>query len=551
MKLNITKSIRIFSTLLTLFMVVAAVAVPCRAQTFTTLHSFIGTDGSQLVAALNQATNGTLYGTTVNGGANAIYGTVFTITLSGTITTLHSFDGTDGYGLDAGLVQANNGSFYGTASDGGLHNVGTVYKLGPTGVFSTVYNFCSLSGCTDGPAPVAGLIQGINGNLYGTTLNGGTFGAGSVFEMTPTGTLTTLHSFDVTDGYDEYTGLIQGADGNFYGTTAGGGVNSGGTVFKMTPTGTLTTLYSFCPVSGCTDGSSPRGALVQGTDGNFYGTTSGGGANDDGTVFKLTPAGVLTTLHSFDVTDGKEPLAGLIQATDGNFYGTTQGGGVGSGGVIFKISSTGTFSIPYNLCAISGCLDGAAPLAGLVQDTNGTMYGTTQQGGTDNLGTVFSLSVGLGPFVRTQQTAGKIGAAVNILGTNLTGASSVSFGGVPATFTVFSKTLITTTVPAAAHTGTVTVKVGATTLKSAQSYRVIPILTTFTPTSGPVGTPVMITGSGLTQTTKVSFNGKLATFTVNSDTLVTATVPTGATTGKITITTPGGSATTTGTFTVN
>jgi uncharacterized repeat protein (TIGR03803 family) len=547
MHLNLAKSIRIVSTLLALPLVVAGVTAPCRAQTLTTIHTFDSTDGSLPADALTQGTNGKLFGTTLFGGVNND-GTVVTITPSGTLAVLHSFAGTDGRAVYGGLIQATNGSFYGTTSEDGANNQGTVFKITASGALTTLYNFCAQPSCTDGAEPLAGLVQATNGNLYGTTFNGGANNEGTVFKITPSGVLTTLHSFNVTDGSDVLSGLIQGTDGNFYGTTAAGGANGQGSIYKITPGGVLTTLHSF----DVTDGQSPHAVLVQASNGNFYGTTYSGGASDDGTVFRITSAGALTTLHSFtgDNGDGDGSVAALIQATDGNFYGATGGGGANNGGTIFKITPTGTLTVLYNLCS-GACFDGADPERALVQDTNGTLYGTTATGGSAGFGTVFSLSVGLGPFVSTQTTSGAEGAVVNILGTTLTGASSVTFGGIAATFTVLSASEITTTVPAGALTGSVKVTIHATTLTSAQSFRVTPTITSFSPTSGPVGTPITITGTGLMQTTKVTFNNTVATFTVNSDTQVRATVPTGATTGKISITTPGGTVTSTGTFTVN
>jgi uncharacterized repeat protein (TIGR03803 family) len=310
---------------------------------------------------------------------------------------------------------------------------------------------------------------------------------------------------------------------------------------------TFTTIYNFCSQTSCTDGYYPVAGLVQGTNGAFYGTTQIGGTNGDGTIFKITASGALTTLHSFDGTDGADPYAGLVRGTNGAFYGTTYLGGANGYGTVFKITASGALTTLHSF----DNTDGALPYAGLVQGTNGKFYGTTYEGGANSDGTVFSLSVGLGPFVETNPTSGKEGAAVTILGTNLTGASSVTFGGIAATFTVVSPSEITTTVPAGALTGSVTVTVGATTLTSNVAFRVTPTITGFSPPSGPVGTPVTITGTGLMQTTKVTFNNTVATFTVNSDTQVTATVPTGATTGKIEITTPGGTAKSATSFTVN
>jgi uncharacterized repeat protein (TIGR03803 family) len=379
------------------------------AQTFTTIHSFDGTDGRFPEEALVQATNGDLYGMTEGDGANGD-GTIFKITPSGTLTTLHSFDGTDGYGPPGGPIQATDGNFYGTKYLGGANDAGTVFKMTPGGTLTTIYSFCTLSNCSDGFSPVAPLVQATNGNLYGTTSSPL---AGTVFKITLSGKLTTLHTFDAKDGFNP-NGLIQATDGNLYGTTLEGGTNGDGTVFKMTPGGTLTMLHSF---DGA-DGENPAAGLVQASDGNLYGTVEEGGANGDGTVFEITPSGKLTTLHSFDGADGSETFAGLVQTTDGN------------------------------------------------------LYGAPEEGGANGDGAVFRLSVGLGPFVETQPTSGKVGAADKILGTNLTGATSVTFDGTAAVFKVVSKSLITTTVPAGATTGKVEVKTPRGTLKSNVVFRV-------------------------------------------------------------------------------
>jgi uncharacterized repeat protein (TIGR03803 family) len=283
--------------------------------------------------------------------------------------------------------------------------------------------------------------------------------------------LSTLQAFcpseNCSDGELAWAGLIQAKDGNFYGTTEFGGTNNEGTVFRTTAGGAVTTLYSFCSGANCADGSNPLAELVQAADGNFYGTTESGGTNDEGTAFRITPSGKLTTLHSFSGTDGANPYAGLIQGTDGNFYGTTANGGVNSQGTVFKITPTGkvtTYS--FNL------IDGANPYGGLMQATNGDFYGTTWGGGNVGDGTVFHLSLGLGHFVKTQTTSGKVGAAVMILGTNLTGATAVAFNGTAAVFKVASSSLITTTLPAGASTGFVTVKLSSGTLTSNTKFRV-------------------------------------------------------------------------------
>jgi uncharacterized repeat protein (TIGR03803 family) len=239
----------------------------------------------------------------------------------------------------------------------------TINSRGQT--YVTLHSFNS----TDGNDPLGALVQGVDGNLYGTTRFGGSFNSGSIFKITPGGTLITLFSFcaqtSCPEGREAGAPLALGTDGNFYGTTTTGGANGSGTVFKITPAGGLTTLYSFCSQANCADGNNVVAGLVQGTDGNFYGTASGGGVGGfyNGTVFKITPAGVLTTLYSFcplgfSCTDGVGPSAGLVQGTDGNFYGTTTDGGAHQGGTVFKITPRGTLTTLYSFCALASCADG-------------------------------------------------------------------------------------------------------------------------------------------------------------------------------------------------
>ena len=489
------------------FVLCAMTAIALPAQTFTS-HSFYGANGTNPVGAMVQVTNGDLYGTTTGGGAKQ-NGTIFKLTPSGKLTTVYSFCSqsgcTDGSGPQGALVQATNGYLYGTTEYGGSSTscyggCGTVFKISPSGTLTTLYNFCSQTNCTDGETPFAGLVQATNGSFYGTTYGGGANGLGTVFKITPGGTLTTLYSFcsqaNCTDGKSPIAGLVQATNGYLYGTTFFGGANGDfGTLFKISPSGTLTTLYSFCAESGCTDGANPYAVLVQATNGDLYGTTEYGGAgaycpNEQcGAFFKITLAGTLTTLYSFcsqsGCADGVTPEGGLVQATDGDLYGTTYAGGGGAGcaggncGTIFKISPSGTLTKLHTFCSQLNCTDGADPVAGLVQATNGDFYGTTFLAGAYNqlsggYGTFFHLSVGLGPFVETQPASGKAGAAVKILGTDLTGASSVSFNGTAAAFTVVSTYLITTTVPAGATSGKVQVVTPGGTLSSNVPFRVLP-----------------------------------------------------------------------------
>jgi len=379
----------------------ASTVIASSTTTFTTLVSFTGPNGAHpLYGSLIQDAAGNLYGTTSQGGANSA-GTVFQITASGTLTVLYSFctqaacaDGSNPWG---GLVLGTDGNFYGATSGGGTSNYGTIFKMTPSGALTTLHSFAP----TDGGNPYA-LIQASDGNFYGTAPAGGAYTYGTVYRITPGGTFTTLYSFcaqpNCIDG-EVPSGLVEGADGNFYGTTQLGGVHQQGTVFKITPSGTLTTLYSFCAEAGCADGMAPSAALIQTTDGNFYGTTSYGPKAAAclpvcGTVFEITPAGALTTLHTFGPDEGAAPSA-LIQAADGNLYGTAAEGGPPNNpeGTIYQITPSGALAVLYGFCAQPNCTDGANPNAGLVQGSNGILYGTTLGGGASGDGVVFSLEL--------------------------------------------------------------------------------------------------------------------------------------------------------------
>jgi uncharacterized repeat protein (TIGR03803 family) len=452
----------------------AVVVVASPAQTFTTLATFDTNNGAYPVGALVQAGDGHLYGTTSEGGTSNLYGTVFKISPAGVLTSVASFDLTNGGNPEAGVIQATDGNFYGTTLDGGTADNGTVFEVTPTGTITSLYSFCPVGYiCPDGTKPSAGLVQSIDGKLYGGTdssgydacVGGDGSGCGTLFSITTSDTFTVLDQFNGIDGASLTAALIQTPDGSFYGTTTGGGKNGHGNVFRMSPSGTLTNLYSFCTQEHCADGWLPSGGLALATDGNFYGTTQlGGSAGCDGTgcgtFFKITPAGKLTTLYDFcsqsDCTDGAFPTAAPIQATDGNFYGTTTYYAGGGAGTLFTITPTGTLTVLHVFC-LQSCTDGSRPISPLVQDTNGDFYGTATSGGADDYGTVFRLSVGLSMFVRTNPAMGHVGENVNILGTDLAGASSVTFNGAAADFKVVSPTLIETTVPSGAMSGKVEV----------------------------------------------------------------------------------------------
>jgi uncharacterized repeat protein (TIGR03803 family) len=429
---------------------------------YEVLYSFgaNSTDGSSPAAGLIQDAAGNLYGTTPSGGAKSS-GTVFKLAPPAqgggtwTETVLYSFCSvgggtcTDGSTPDAGLIQDAAANLYGTTSQGGANNTattgyrgGTVFKLAPpaqqggTWTETVLYNFCSVGDCLDGYWPLAGVIQDAAGNFYGTTADGDANNGGTVFKLGSTGE-TVLYSFcsaaSCSDGASPYAGLTRDAAGNLYGTThRGGGSNPPvGTVFKVDGTDHETLLHSFCPTGSypsCTDGDSPYAGLIQDSAGNLYGTTPAGGNSNSncrdpngfdtcGTLFKLDSTGHETVLYSFcsaaSCSDGASPYAGLIRDAAGNLYGTTASGGANNHGTVFEVNSTGQETVLYNFCSDGGsnCTDGYDPMAGLIQDAAGNLYGTTSLGGAHNLGIVFRLAVLMTPTVTVTPSSSSITTA--------------------------------------------------------------------------------------------------------------------------------------------
>ena len=450
-----------------------------------------------------------------------------------TYTILHTFSGTDGANPSGVLVQGTNGNFYGTTASGGANCAailpcGTIFKMTPTGTLTTLYSFCAQSGCTDGQF-AGGLIEAADGYLYGTTYGGGPYGGGTVFKITPGGKLTTIYGFCAQgsacmDGNAPSASLVQAASGDFYGTTYGGGAYDSGTIFKITPNGTLTTLYSFCPQAGCPDGELPSKPLVQASNGDLYGITTAGGVDSSscpsgcGTIFKITPTGSFTTLQT---AQGLSNFSGLVQASNGYLYGLTSGGGAYGGGTVFKMTHSGELTTIYSFCSQAGCPDGSAPYFGLIPGANGNLYGATLRGGAANAGTFFEItphgtlttlylndpltglvqstygifygtgefgridnpgwlgaiyafSTGQAPFVETLPTIGVAGEEVSILGYGLAGTTNVTFNGTPATILYDAPTVIYAKVPAGATTGIVKVTTPGGTLTSNVAFEVLP-----------------------------------------------------------------------------
>ncbi len=511
------------------------------AQTFSVIHDITcSTDGcdDQQPIPITQGRDGDLYGQMYSGGKNGD-GTAWKVTPTGVLTVLYNFTYPASNTVSGGLTLALDGNFYGVDDHGGDNNLGYIFRLTPSGGFSIPHSFTSVEGGFDGEP----LALGPDGNLYGHDWYNCYF-----FKLT---VATQVYSnISPTCPLGSFYSLTLGTDGRFYGVASSGGAFNKGFAYNVTTAGKLTVIHSF----NGTDGEFPVGNLVQATDGNFYGVTQQTPTNSfAGEIYKMTPTGTVTVLHTFasDGSEGENVVSGLLAASDGNLYGTTNTGGANNNGTLYKITRTGTFSVLRSFtCSTDGC-NNWVPLA---QRTDGTIYGVSMGGGTSNNGTIYKLASATYPrFIAVQNYSGKSGATIDILGNSFTGATAVSFGTVPATsFKVVSSTFITAVVPATAINSVVSVTTPTGKVSTLKSLKIAPTVTGFTPSSGPVGTSVIITGSAFTGATKVTFGGVAATqFTVNSVTQITAIVPTGAVTGKIAVTTPGGVGTSTATFTVN
>lgn len=460
------------------------------AQTVTILTSFDDIHGGGGGAPV-QGMDGNFYA--VGNGGTALKGTFFRVTPSGQASSLYSFctqtNCTDGWG-ESDIILGPDGNFYGTTSNGGSYTqsqcsfgnfgCGTVFKITPAGKLTTLHTFCTQSGCPDGYTPLGrSLALGPDGNFYGTTSAGGSGGGGTIFRITPTGVLTTLYSFSCSpqgvcpQGQGLLTGVTFGSNGNLFGAANWGGTFNAGTLFELNRSGQLSVFYNFnvAPNTPHVNG------LTLASDGNLYGTNVGS-AFVPRTIFKVTENGSVGQLYSFGGFD--LPYAPVIQGTDGNLYGSVSSTGAG-GGYLYQITTSGSLTNLYNFCSQSGCADGKDPFSPLVQATSGLFYGTTQAGGTSNncgtnvgCGTLFSLSMGLAPFVKAMPNFAKASATISILGNNLNGTTNVTFNGTPAAFKVVSGTLLRVQVPSGATTGTIQVTTPAGVLSSNVPFNVLP-----------------------------------------------------------------------------
>ena len=434
-------------------------------QTVTTVYSFTGQPAEiPQDVMLAQGRDGQLYGTTADDG---IDGSIFKVSTSRIFTQLFSFDDTDGDVPAEGMILASDGNFYGVTGFGGDTNNGVLFSITPTGDYTVVHEF---TGSSDGANPAAPPIQGSDGSLYGSA-EFNSAGGGTLYRYTPSsGDFSIIYQFS---SGNIAAPLFQASDGFLYGTTTDGGWAHCGTIFKMTTSGRLLQSVPFPCNAG---GAYPIfGPLLQASDGNFYGTTDEGGAKNQGTIFRMTPDFKVTILYSFlghtkTTTDGALPTAGLIQATDGNLYGTTEKGGSSGAGTLFRISTGGAYELLYSFNGATGL----APQGTLMQHTNGMLYGTAPGGGVNRLGTVYQVDLGLGPFITFVQPTGAVGQTAQILGQGLTGATSVTFNGIPATsFTVVGPTFLLAVIPTGATTGPVVVTTPTGTLTSNHNFQII------------------------------------------------------------------------------
>src|SRR5208283_3599340 len=358
----------------------------------TVLHTFTrGLEGDQpYLSGLILDSFGNLYGTTAFGGAGGA-GVVYKLDPSGNETVVYALQGAAGgqYPAGAGVIYGSDGNLYGTTFYGGVKGHGVVYQLDGEGDETVLYNFDLLTASGFGQ-PTGGVIRDSAGNLYGATFIGQTdvgYGPGVVYKLDTTGHATVLHNFSngADGGYPN--SVIRDSKGNLYGTASGGGASGAGVVFKIDTSGNETVLYSF---SGGPDGGYPYGgSLLLGPKRDLYGTTTYGGASGAGVVFKIDTSGNETVLYSFSGgPDGGYPLAGLIRDSAGNLYGTTQGGGASGAGVVFKVDTSGNETVLYSF---TGGADGGYPLGGVIRDSAGNLYGTTNGGGASGAGVVFKV----------------------------------------------------------------------------------------------------------------------------------------------------------------
>src|SRR5258708_5971745 len=436
------------------------------AQTVTEVYDFDGIAGAQPEnVQLIQGQDGQLYGSTAFGGTNGV-GAIFKITPAGHATLLHSFNGTEGENPYAGLTLGVDGNFYGTALIGGPAGAGVLFRMTPAGAFTVLHNF--MDNDTDGGSPSSPPILAADGNFYGTAQLGGPTANGVVYKYVPGEALTIIYNFQGPDGAAPLFYPTQGGYCSLYVPAYEVGNGQCGTIVKMSTSGIASNTFTF----DCARGRNPFGPLYQAPDGSLYGAAQAGGVNSQGVLFKLSQNFDYSVLHNFGATvnDGADPGGGVIQATDGKLYGVAFRGGAPEAGTIYSYAAAGIGR--YNTIFTFQNRNTSDGKFG--QHTNGLLSGVTTDGGANGSGTVYSLNVGLGPFVALVRYQGRIGSTVQILGQGFTGTTSVTLNGVGASFTVVRDTYLTAVVPAGATSGPVVATTPAGTLKSNKNFRVNP-----------------------------------------------------------------------------
>jgi uncharacterized repeat protein (TIGR03803 family) len=472
------KLVRLSLLLLASLAITFSLTVHAQAQILHTISVFDGTNGYGPFASVVQGIDGNIYGTTDSGGnPNTQSGTLFRVTPSGKLTDLYNFCSkprcTDGSSPASPPVVGTDGNLYGVAG-GGILNQGVVYKMTLSGEYSVLYSFCPTHPCADGVVYPGGIILGADGNFYGAAAGGNASNGGVIFSISPTAQLKVLYTFcsvapNCQDGSGPNTPIL-GTDGNFYGVTWGGGSLGGGVLYELTPAGKYTVLYNFCSyVEGCSGIGEPYD-VVRDANGNFFGTTEySATASPYGSVFEFTSSNQLLVLHNFDDYNDW-PYEGVMLGSDGNVYGVF-GYDTKAVGSIYKVTPEGVYSRIYTFKPEDNS-SGAPPVGPLFQGTDGNFYGVTPYGPGTFDGEVFKFSYNLGPLVETVPVAGAVGQSILILGNNLAGSTDVTFNGVAAAFTVESDTYIQATVPVGATTGVVSVATPSGTLNSYPQFAV-------------------------------------------------------------------------------
>jgi uncharacterized repeat protein (TIGR03803 family) len=433
------------------------------AAGYTELYNFnCANDGCNpdAPALLAQGRDGVLYGSLASGTSNSSDGTVIDFAPGGGFAVLYRFQGLDGFGPQSGLTLGFDGAFYGTTSNGGANGKGTVFRLSG-GTVTPLYSF---SDGNDGAFPWAPPVQAPDGTLYGVTFSG--TNPGIAYKIAANGTFSPI----ATLPSKTQAPLVLGPDGNFYGTTQYGGASNRGTVFRLTPAGKVKILHSFDPT---TEGGTPIGPVVIGIDGRFYGTTSGGGTGSQGIVYRLATNGAYQVLHNFSGTEGSDSVSGLVQGSDKYLYGATAAGGTNGFGTFYRVNPTGTkFTVLHQFESTTGTYPNATPML----HTSGTIYGLTLKGGTGEngaSGVLYSYAHGLKPFVALQLWAAPAGTQIGILGQGFSTATGVTFGNVSASFSVVSDSYLVATVPSGAPSAVVTVAEPGGNLSTLRTFKAL------------------------------------------------------------------------------